>query len=118
MKVIKRILIAIGVIVVLFFVVALFLPASSTSEAESEPKTLHIFFLVFEPENPNLDMLENLKRNRERFKLVDKLFYLHAPDGIGRSKLAARVEKALGVPVTARNWRSVCKIMAMAKQCG
>jgi uncharacterized protein (DUF1697 family) len=87
-------------------------------EAESKPKTLHMFFLASAPGNPNLEMLESLKRNSERFKLVDKLFFLHAPDGIGRSKLAARVEKALGVPVTARNWRSVCKIVEMAKQCG
>jgi uncharacterized protein (DUF1697 family) len=47
---------------------------------------------------------------------MDQVFYLHAPAGIGRSKLAARVEQALGVAVTARNWRTVCKIMAMARQ--
>jgi uncharacterized protein (DUF1697 family) len=84
-------------------------------EAESEPKTLHIHFLASVPKNPDLDALESIKSGRERFVLRDGVLYLHAPDGIGRSKLSANVEQLLGVPVTARNWRTVCKIMAMAK---
>jgi len=35
----------------------------------------------------------------ERFHLGSRVFYLHAPDGIGRSKLATGVEKALGVDI-------------------
>ena len=61
----------------------------------------------------SLEALESVKREGERFKLEGKVFYLHAPQGIGRSKLAARVEKSLGVAVTARNWRTVCKIRDM-----
>jgi uncharacterized protein (DUF1697 family) len=34
--------------------------------------------------------------------------------GVGRSKLAARVEKALGVDATARNWRTVTAIRELA----
>ena len=86
-------------------------------EAEVEPKTLHIYFLDSMPKNPNLDLLESIKRNNERFELRNKFFSLHSPDGIGRSKLAAQVEKSLDVSVTSRNWRSVAKILAMAKQC-
>lgn len=84
-------------------------------EAESEPKTLHLYFLASVPANPDLKMLDSIKQDNEQFKLIDKVFYLHAPDGIGRSNLAARVEKALGVAVTARNWRTVCKVRAMAQ---
>jgi uncharacterized protein (DUF1697 family) len=43
------------------------------------------------------------------------VFDLHAPDGVGRSKLAARVEKALGVAVTARNWRTVERLWRMTR---
>jgi uncharacterized protein (DUF1697 family) len=88
------------------------------SEAESEPKTLHIHFLASMPKNPDLGALESIKSDRERFALKDRVFYLHAPDGIGRSKLAANTEKLLGVAITARNWRTVCKIMTMARQYG
>jgi uncharacterized protein (DUF1697 family) len=84
-------------------------------KGESEPKTLHLYFLASAPQNPDLKMLDSLKKADEQFKLIDNVFYLHAPDGIGRSKLAERAEKALGVAATARNWRTVSKIMAMAK---
>ena len=87
-------------------------------EAESEPKTLHAHFLASMPKNPDLDVLDRIKGDRERFVLEDGVFYLHAPDGIGRSKLAANAEELLGVAMTGRNWRTVCKIMAMAKQRG
>jgi uncharacterized protein (DUF1697 family) len=84
-------------------------------EAESDPKTLHVHFLASVPKNPDFDALESIKSDRERFVLKDGVFYLHAPNGIGRSKLAANAEKLLGVPMTARNWRTVRKIMAIAK---
>jgi uncharacterized protein (DUF1697 family) len=87
-------------------------------EAESEPKTLHLYFLASPPERPDLTALEAIQGDRERFVLGDVVFYLHAPDGLGRSKLAASVEKLLGVPATARNWRTVCKVMEMAQQRG
>ncbi len=34
------------------------------------------------------------------------------PARVGRSKLAAKVERLLGVPTTARNWRTVQRILA------
>lgn len=40
--------------------------------------------------------------------------YLHAPNGIGRLKLATKVENCLGVEATARNWRTVSKLREMA----
>lgn len=87
-------------------------------EAEADPKTLHLFFLSSVPENPDLTPLEDIKSDSERLALEGKVLYLHAPDGVGRSRLAAKAEKLLGVPTTARNWRTVCKILAMARQTG
>ena len=84
-------------------------------EAETDPKALHVGFLASAPENPNLRVLETLKRDTERYHLGERAFYLHAPEGVGRSKLAAKVEKLLGVPMTDRNWRTVCTIHEMAK---
>ena len=72
-------------------------------EAETDPKTLHAGFLASTPEHPDLEKLESLKQGSERFRLVDRVFYLHAPEGIGRSRLAANAEKLLGVPMTDRN---------------
>ncbi|HEU0292919.1 MAG TPA: DUF1697 domain-containing protein [Anaerolineales bacterium] len=84
-------------------------------EAETDPKALHVGFLVASPQNPNLKILESLKSDSERFHLIDNIFYLHAPEGVGRSKLAANAEKLLGVPMTDRNWSTVRKVWEMAK---
>lgn len=85
------------------------------AEAEAKPKTLHLFFLASAPAAPDIESLAKAKLPSERFHLTDHVFYLHAPDGIGRSKLAANAEKFLGVAVTARNWRTVQKLREMAK---
>jgi uncharacterized protein (DUF1697 family) len=85
-------------------------------EAEAEPKTLHVYFLASMPKNLDPGAFESIKSDRERFALEGRVFYLHAPEGIGRSKLAANTEKLLGVAITGRNWRTVRKVMAMAEQ--
>jgi uncharacterized protein (DUF1697 family) len=85
-------------------------------EAESDPKGLHFGFLDDLPSTPDLDKLESLKAESERFQLIGSVFYLHAPDGVGRSKLAANCERLLGVPMTDRNWRTICKIRDLAEE--
>lgn len=85
-------------------------------EAESKPKSLHVYFLDSVPRNPDIEALENIRKDGELFHLKGNVFYLKAPEGVGRSKLAARVEKSLGVTATARNWRTVCEIMNIAEQ--
>ncbi|MEQ8791896.1 MAG: DUF1697 domain-containing protein [Pirellulaceae bacterium] len=83
-------------------------------EAESEPKSLHVNFLASKPKRPDMASLERLKKENERYRLDGDVFYLHAPDGIGRSKLAAAAERLLKVPLTGRNWRTVGKIKSLA----
>ncbi|HEX9945416.1 MAG TPA: DUF1697 domain-containing protein [Thermoanaerobaculia bacterium] len=83
-------------------------------EAEADPSSLHLGFLASVPKNPDLQKLDSLRKASERFHLSERVFYLHAPEGVGRSKLAASAEKLLGVPMTDRNWRTVCKIREMA----
>lgn len=85
-------------------------------EAETEPSNLHLGFLASTPKNPDLEELNSLKQVSERFHLADNVFYLYAPEGVGRSKLAANAEKLLGVPMTDRNWRTVCKIRELAEE--
>ncbi len=84
-------------------------------EAVTDPRTLHVNFLAAAPGAPDLDGLEALGTGSERFALIDRRFYLYAPDGIGRSKLAARAERLLGVPMTGRNWRTVCTLRELAE---
>ena len=85
-------------------------------EAETNPATLHAGFLAATPKRPDMKTLESLKSDSERFRLIGRVFYLFAPDGVGRSKLAARAERLLGVPMTDRNWRTVSTIQKMAQE--
>lgn len=87
--------------------------ANPFMDARKDPSSLHLWFLGEVPENPDLETLERLKSGTERFKLERKVFYLHAPDGIGQSKLAAAVEKCLGTDATARNWQTVTKTLEL-----
>lgn len=82
-------------------------------EAVPNPKSLHFFFLAQPAIRVNRKQLDSLKTSTEDYRLTDRVFYLHAPDGIARSKLAANAEKHLGVMTTARNYRTVDKIRAM-----
>lgn len=87
---------------------------NSFPDALNDPSRLHLGFLAAPPKNPDLKKLSSLRKEIEGFHLTEGVFYLHAPEGVGRSKLAANAEKLLGVPMTDRNWRTVCKVMEMA----
>jgi len=80
-----------------------------------EGKLLHFFFLDAEPASPDMGALKAIKTETEQFRLAGRVFYLYAPGGFGKSKLAERVERCLGVPTTARNFNTVCKLMDMAQ---
>jgi uncharacterized protein (DUF1697 family) len=89
--------------------------ANPFPEAETDPKSLHLFFLESTPAAPDLAALTSICAKTERFQHSGSVFYLHAPDGIGRSRLAASVEKKLGVVTTARNWRTVTRLQKMVR---
>jgi len=78
-----------------------------------EPKHLHVWFLAGTASNPDLDAINDLKADSERYDLTKHAFYLHAPDGIARSKLAAKVDRLLGVSATGRNLNTVNKLLAL-----
>ncbi len=87
-------------------------------KATVDPKSLHVFFLSAKPKSSNVESLEELRTKTERLAVKDKLLYLHTPDGFGKSKLAAAIERRLGVEATARNWRTVTKMLELAQQAG
>lgn len=79
-------------------------------------KALHFYFLESTPKQPKMEVLNGIKTDTEEFVLKNEVFYLFAPDGIGRSKLAAKIEQYIGVTATARNWNTVNKILSMVNE--
>lgn len=86
------------------------------ADPSNDPKSVHLFFMPHLPKNPDIETMNGIKTATEDFQILANVFYMFAPDGIGRSKLAAKAEKLLGVSATARNWRSVTKIMELAQE--
>lgn len=73
-------------------------------------KTVHAFFCF---DTPRLDhgKIEALRAPNEELVVIDKTIWLFAPDGIGKSKLAAGLNP--GVEMTARNLNTVEKMVDM-----
>jgi uncharacterized protein (DUF1697 family) len=55
----------------------------------------------------------------DEFKIVGREIYARYPNGYGRSKMtAALFEGRLGVAATARNWKTVTKLLQLAQRSG
>ena len=80
--------------------------------SEGEGKFIHFYYCQDHPAINN-EKLQKYCSETEHYQLVGKVFYLHAPSGIGRSKLVANIESCLGVPATGRNLNTVNKIESM-----
>jgi uncharacterized protein (DUF1697 family) len=78
-----------------------------------------LFHATFLFESVSANRFQNLTlpaQSGAQAKLVGQVVFLHCPHGYGRTKLNnAYFEKALGVPATTRNWRTV---LALQKLCG
>lgn len=75
---------------------------------------LHAAILDGEPPQGAVETLRALAVDGERIALVGEVAYLHTPHGFGRSKMAERFDKGIGVPNTARNWNTVLKLAQLA----
>lgn len=79
-------------------------------QLDKNPSTVHCFFTREAISSPNISDIDKAKGATESYEIVDSFLYLSAPDGIGRSKLVAKMDKLIGVPTTARNFRTLQKI--------
>ena len=82
----------------------------------AEPKHVHTLFLAGPANDADLKRMHERKSSTEEFTLTDAAVYLHAPDGIARSKLANEMERHLGVSATGRNQRTVEKLQTMLSE--
>ena len=82
------------------------------AEAQADGSKVHIFFLAA-PATLDSEKVAALATT-ERLHLTPAALYLHAPDGIGRSKLVERLPRLLNTPSTARNWNTVTALANLA----
>ena len=70
-------------------------------------------YLCYGPPVLDHDGVAALRVASEEVVIVGQTIWLCAPDGIGRSKLAARMERLIGVTATARNRNTIARMVAM-----
>lgn len=58
----------------------------------------------------NQEKLSKYLSTSESYVVKDKVFYLHAPEGVGRSKRVANIEACLDQLATGRNLNTVKKL--------
>jgi uncharacterized protein (DUF1697 family) len=81
--------------------------------AELEGKQLHITYFSEAVDAERFAAVAPADFLPEEFRLGDRVLYLYAPDGLGRSKLApvlARPRLLKGLTATTRNWNTVVKL--------
>ncbi len=83
--------------------------------AADDPKSVHVGVCLGTPDAAKLAALLAKTKGPETFEIRGDVVYLHAPDGLGRSKFAEGMEKAAGVPMTLRNWRTIETLQEMAE---
>jgi len=84
------------------------------ADRNPNPSHVHFFFLDETVPDADLEGLQAIAKPSEAFALEGQVFYLHAPEGIGRSVLVQRIGRHLPVSMTARNLRTVDKLAEMA----
>lgn len=84
--------------------------------AELEGKQLHATFCSEQPAESRFASIDGPEYLPEEYRVGDRVIYLYAPNGLGRSKLAEALAKPAvvkGLDVTTRNWNTVAKLVEL-----
>lgn len=76
---------------------------------------LHAALLEREPTAAAIAAVGATAVDGEGFAVVGRVAYLRLPHGAGRSKLAAKFDRGIGVTTTARNWNTVLALRELAQ---
>jgi len=81
-----------------------------------EPGKLLVTFLAASPNAAARAEIGAIKTDPEEMHVGGRELYIYFPNGVGRSKLSlAKVERAVKVAGTARNWNTVNRLLEMAE---
>jgi uncharacterized protein (DUF1697 family) len=80
----------------------------------AEPTHLHVGFLAQKPTASAVSGFDAGEYLPEEFVLRGREVYFHLPNGMGRAKLPARLDRHLKISITIRNWNTVQKLVELA----
>ncbi len=88
-------------------------------EAKADGRFVVVAFAAGKPAPGAGECVAKVKVTSEKLRLAGRELYIHYPDGQGRSVVTnLALEKALGVPATARNWNTVMKLRDLVEAAG
>jgi uncharacterized protein (DUF1697 family) len=81
----------------------------------SDVSKLHVLFLERKPPAAAVKQLDPDRSPPDEFAVRGREVYLRFPNGYGRTKLSGDYfERVLGVAATARNWKTLLKLVELA----
>lgn len=84
-----------------------------SAAARDNPSSLQVHVPFGDLDEAGIARLDLANPGREMLATAAGVLYVHYVDGIGRSKLTPKaVDRAVGVPTTARNWNTITKLRA------
>jgi uncharacterized protein (DUF1697 family) len=75
----------------------------------------YVTFLAEKPPAAAVKTVHALDVAPDEVRVIGREVYLRYPNGLGRSKTPGRVDRALKVAGTNRNWRTVLKLVELAR---
>jgi uncharacterized protein (DUF1697 family) len=79
----------------------------------AELASVHVGFMQRKPPAATVSKLDREKWLPEAFAFKNAELYLHLPNGMGRTKLVAYLDRQLKIPTTIRTWKTVMKLLEL-----
>jgi uncharacterized protein (DUF1697 family) len=87
--------------------------------ARTEPNLVMVALSKVRPQDDAVDRLRERAQGDERLERVGDALWIHYSAGVAKSKLSpGMLDRAVGSPVTTRNWRTVLKLQEMLEEGG
>ncbi|MFL0198489.1 DUF1697 domain-containing protein [Clostridium sp. WILCCON 0269] len=84
------------------------------AELLSQTESLYVAFLSNLPLQEKVECLNTYKSEKDEFRMEGREIFLLCYDSIRKSKIASNLQK-LGVSSTVRNWKTINKLVELAK---
>lgn len=89
--------------------------ADPLGDVATDPRRLQVLFLAGPLDHDRLGELDPDDYAPETFRLGEREIFVWSPEGVqGSRALKALSDKRIGVAATARNWRTVTKLLELA----
>ncbi len=87
------------------------------SETNFDPSKMAVIFIYSELLNAQVQKVSDIYYPPDKFKIIGREIYIYCPNGFGRTKLYTNFfEGKMGVTGTARNWKTVSKLLEIAEK--